>query len=238
LNDALYLYYLHLDDHAYLWWCDREGAVQSSGINFIQDLPYFLVLLLCLQRFNTDNWGVISAIQRPETTAGPHFISIPSTPSVDVTFDPDNKLRGHYGIVGRGTRAFIAKSESTDPRPGKTTLDKVELVLKTYWPEASRSREDEIIGKAMVIGESNPHVKGHIPDLICSYDFVEHSTGIIRNYLKVPSKGPRVFRVMLSRRMYPITELVGDEFWKVFWECFRCKCPSHCYYLFLNLRWY
>jgi Fungal protein kinase len=123
-------------------------------------------------------------------------------------------LRGHYGIVGRGTRVFIAESESTDPRPDKETLDGADLVLKTYWPETSRTPEDEIIGKAMEIGENNPHVEGHLPDLICLYDFVKRSTGIIRKQLGVATKGNRIFRVMLSRRLYPITDLKGKEFWK------------------------
>jgi Fungal protein kinase len=238
VNDAVYLYYLHIDDVAYLRWYDREGVIQSYGVNFIQDLPHFLVLLLCLQRFDADNWGVISAIRRPEKTPDQHFISIQLSPSVDVTFDPDNRLRGHYGIVGRGTRVFLARSESPDPRNSEKTLAKVGLVLKTYWPETSRTPENDILDMAMKIGENNRNVANHLPDLICSYDFVKHSTGIIREHLGLPTKGHRVFRVMLSRRLYPITELVGEKFWKAFWECFRCKCQSHCHHLFLNICWY
>ena len=237
MNDAIHLYYLHIDNIAYLWWCDRQGAIQSYGIDFIQNLPHFLVLLLCFQRFKADNWGIISAIKGPETTAKLYSISIPSSPSVDVAFDPDNKLRGHYGIVGRGTRAFLAKSKSTDPRNDKETLDGVDLVLKTYWPETSRIPEDEIIRKAMCIGKGDTRVKGHLPDLICSYDF-EYSTSIIRTCLGVATEANRVFRVMLSRRLYPITELIGEQFWKAFWECFRCKCRSHRHYLFPNFCWY
>jgi Fungal protein kinase len=232
---------LHIDDIAYLWWCDHEGVIQSYGINFIQDLPYFLVLLLCLQRFDANNWGVISAIQRPEMMPEQYSISIPLSPSVDITFNPHSKLYGcydRYAIVGRGTQVFLAESKSTDPRDGKKTLVKVDLVLKIYWPETSRTREDDIIEMATKIGETNPHVAGHLPDSICSYDFVEHSTGIIRKHLGVATKGNRIFRVMLSRRLYPITELVGEKFWNVFWECFRCKCQSDCHYLFLNFYLY
>ena len=238
LNDAIYLYWLHIDDIAYLWWCDREGVIQSYGINFIQDLPHFLVLLLCLQRFDADNWGVISAMRRPETTPEQHSISIPLSPSVDITFNPDNKLCGHSGIVGRGTQVFLVESMSIDPRDSKKTLAKVDLVLKTYWPETSRTREDDMIRTAMKIGETNPHVAGHLPDIICSYDFVEHSTGVIRKLLGIPTNGNRVLRVMLSRRLYPITELVGEGFWNAFWECFRCKCWSNYHHLFLKFYRY
>jgi hypothetical protein len=43
------------DDVASVWRYEREGAIQSCGINFVQDLPYFLVLLLAFQRFATYN---------------------------------------------------------------------------------------------------------------------------------------------------------------------------------------
>jgi hypothetical protein len=32
------------DDVAYVWWYDRQGAIQSHGINFVQYLPYFTCL--------------------------------------------------------------------------------------------------------------------------------------------------------------------------------------------------
>jgi hypothetical protein len=41
------------------WWYDNEGAIQSHGINFVQNLPHFLVLLLCFERFTLKDWGVI-----------------------------------------------------------------------------------------------------------------------------------------------------------------------------------
>jgi len=101
----------------------------------------------------------------------------------------------------------------------------MDLVVKVYWPEASRTGEAEIIKKACQIAEEDDDVKGHIPDLICSHDFKEHSTERIREALGISSKG-RVLRVMLFRRLYPITELIGEEFWKAFWECFLCECTS------------
>ncbi|KAF8875297.1 hypothetical protein BD779DRAFT_1563794 [Infundibulicybe gibba] len=32
----------------------------------------------------------------------------------------------------------------------------------------------------------------------------------------------RVLRLIVFRRLYPITNLVGAEFWEAFWDCFRC----------------
>ena len=33
----------------YNWWYDRHGAIQTSGLNFVKDLPRFLILLFACQ---------------------------------------------------------------------------------------------------------------------------------------------------------------------------------------------
>ena len=219
-----------VDDVAYVWWYDNEGSIQSHGINFVQDLPYFLVLLLCFDRFAPSDWGIITTLQ-PAGLSGRDGnccqLSIPSSPSaVEVDIDHSDKIRGHYGIVGRATQVLLASSESKDPRDADNSLKSMDVVVKVYWSEASQAGEGEIIERARQIAEQYEDVKGHIPDLICSHDFNEHSTKRIRDAIRIAPKGPRVLRVMLFRRLYPITELIGEEFWKAFWECFVCGCTS------------
>ncbi|KAG2124268.1 hypothetical protein BD769DRAFT_884244 [Suillus cothurnatus] len=46
-----------VDDVMWIWYYDRQGIIQSSGINFIQDLTRFMVLLYALQRFKLEDWG-------------------------------------------------------------------------------------------------------------------------------------------------------------------------------------
>jgi hypothetical protein len=46
-----------LEDVAWVWCYDRQGIIQYSGINFIQDLPRFMVLLYALQRFSLADWS-------------------------------------------------------------------------------------------------------------------------------------------------------------------------------------
>jgi len=41
----------------YIWYFDRQDAIQSAGFNFIHDLPRFLVLLLIMQRLPYAGWG-------------------------------------------------------------------------------------------------------------------------------------------------------------------------------------
>jgi len=37
------------DGIIYIWYFDHQDAIQCAGINFVQDLPRFLVLLLAMQ---------------------------------------------------------------------------------------------------------------------------------------------------------------------------------------------
>ncbi|KAJ7203174.1 hypothetical protein C8J57DRAFT_1101423 [Mycena rebaudengoi] len=41
----------------WIWIYDREGCIQTSGIDFTQDLPRLAVLLFALQRFQLKHWG-------------------------------------------------------------------------------------------------------------------------------------------------------------------------------------
>jgi hypothetical protein len=205
-----------------VWWYDNEGAIQSHGINFIQDLPYFLVLLVCFQRFTPEDWGVISAFKPNKDSVDRCFLSFPSSPPLDIVIHQEDKLRDHFGIVGRATQMLHATSQSKDPRDAHKSLGNVELVVKVYWPEASRIGEAQIIHTAHSIAQENDDVMGHLPDLIYSHDFVEYSTKGIRALFGIPIKGHRLLRVMLFRRLYPITDLIGEKFWKAFWECFHC----------------
>ena len=216
-----------VDDVAYVWWYDTEGAIQSYGINFIEDLPHFLVLLLCFDRFSVKDWGIVSEFT--ERAAGDCVLSIPDPSCPDSTFTIDinqtQKIRGHFGIVGRATQMLSATSQSTilGRRGESRDLKNTELVLKAYWPEESRVNEAEIIDEVGRIAEGNGQVEGHLPDLIWARDFEEYSTKNIRMACGLKSESHRVLRVMLFRRLYPITDLTGDRFWKAFWECFRCK---------------
>jgi Fungal protein kinase len=217
------------DDVAYVWWYDKKGAIQSYGINFVQDLPYFLVLLLCFQCFTSEDWGIVSAFRPRDQHCGFLFPSSDNR-SVSVTISENDKLHGHYRLVGRATKIFLALSKSPHPRKAGENLGGIELAVKVYWPEGSLTREMEIIDAAQQLGETYDEVNGHVPDLICSHDFGECSTATIRDSLGVKSEGHRILRVMLFRRLYPITGLTGEKFWKAFWDCFICELlhPFHC----------
>jgi hypothetical protein len=46
------------DDIVWLWYYDKQGCIQSEGLNFVQDLPSFLVLLYAFQCMTLEQWGL------------------------------------------------------------------------------------------------------------------------------------------------------------------------------------
>jgi hypothetical protein len=52
----------------WVWYYDRQGIIQSDGINIIADFPRFL-LLQVFQRFTLEDWGVIPSLNPDATRA-------------------------------------------------------------------------------------------------------------------------------------------------------------------------
>ena len=108
----------------WIWWYDRQGAIQTQGINFVQDLPRFLILLFAFQRFKLEDWGfntildpqseIIHGLKKvhksnrflPES----HFVFPPPELSVsapvETTVLTKSPVHHVYSLVGRGTSVF------------------------------------------------------------------------------------------------------------------------------------
>src|SRR5258705_8461538 len=108
-----------------------------------------------------------------------------------------DKIQDHFGIVGQATQMLPATSQLNDLQYVDRNLGDMDLVVKVYWPEASRAREGQIIEKARQIMKGNDAVDGHLPDLICSHDFEEYSTKRIRIVFGIATESHRVLWVML-----------------------------------------
>ena len=207
------------DDVVHVWWFDRQGAIQSHGINFVQNLPHFLVLLLAFQRMSQEDWGINTHLRRLDASGCLHF-SLPESSPVNVVINPDDVVYRQFSLQGRGTTVVGADKKR---------------VVKVSWPEATRTNEAAIIKRALE-GKS-PHTRGHLPEFFCSYDFDEFSTSLIRGDLGIEyeKRGARTLRILLFNRLSPITKLTGEAFWKAFWECYYCEfalfhsISRHCY---------
>ena len=102
-------------------------------MNFIQDLPRFLVLLLAFQRFTLEDWG-INTVLNPDAhkfhdaaTSDEVNVAIQSSPfefqfpasgsneGTKVEINPKELLYGRLGLRGRATRVVGATSQSRHP---------------------------------------------------------------------------------------------------------------------------
>lgn len=92
-----------LDDVVHVWWYNNESIIQSHGINFVQDLPQCLVLLLCFEHFTPKYWGIILNFKFTGQETDKCLLSLSLSPplsAVDIVIDLTNKIQDHFRIVG------------------------------------------------------------------------------------------------------------------------------------------
>ncbi|KAG1803457.1 hypothetical protein EV424DRAFT_1647590 [Suillus variegatus] len=212
-----------VDDVMWIWYYDRQGIIQCSGINFIQDLPRFMVLLYALQRFELHDWG--NKVFLPVQVEGKrcHEIKIKDEKlgEVDLLLHTSyNRRVTRYGLQGRATNVVSVASEALTKK-----YDNLQdgMVAKIFWGEASRTSEPEILDKVDEIAKVHSSVKGHIPELLWHYKFT-NSTSAIREALGVPdpTTGSRILYILVFRKLKPITELYGRELFDVWYQCILC----------------
>jgi hypothetical protein len=126
---------------------------------------------------------------------------------------------------------FLFPASATSPAVDislETTLhDHLEswvVPLASHLPAASR-QIPEIVGKFWGFG-------ARFKNLLATHARREiigeaAKRGECEGSLFVPTTWPDIqlpiSDKLLFRRLYPITNLIGDKFWEVFWECFRCE---------------
>jgi hypothetical protein len=139
----------------------------------------------------------------------------------DKTYSTDDAyVRKHHiwGLNGRKTCVREMRRHS-DP--------KVPVAVKIAWQKVSRTSEAEIFDHLGPVAKDDPMIKGHIPELFCEETFAEYSTGTFRTQAGMPPEtegtGCRVLRITVYSMLDGcITDLRGDDFWKVLLQCFDC----------------
>ena len=218
------------DERVHIWFYDRQGAIQSYGLDIIKNLPHFFVLLLALQRLDLEGWGFAPSLSfdtdnnysaqldvtlhKPAGTLEPHV----QQPAARIKFSHDQALRTHWGLVGRATTVY--ECDLTDHPP-------MEQVVKLSWPEVSRTPEPEILKE---LGEiPDERVKGHIPVLLASQMPTMMDTNLIRKRLGtspqphfLESRGPRRLVIIVFRKLLPVWDLTPDGFFDVWMQCLLC----------------
>jgi hypothetical protein len=190
------------------WWYDRQGAIQTSGFDFVKDLPRFLILLFAWQRFTEADWGILRLGQPGQTFTCDN--------DVKITIDEGRRrLCRPYDITGRGTTVVEATSTCAQ-------LKGLPLVVKFSFPEESRIPETEIL-------DTVKKKAGHLPDVadhVLHYTAMKstgYSTSHIRERLKLNIKGARKLTIVVFEKLEgDISTLDGIEMWKVAYQIDRC----------------
>ncbi|KAG1805969.1 uncharacterized protein BJ212DRAFT_796838 [Suillus subaureus] len=213
-----------IDDVMWIWYYDRQGTIQSSGINFIQDLPRFMVLLYALQRFELEDWGR-SKDFLPVQVEGKrcHEFKIKDVElgEVDLLLHTSHdESVTHYGLQGRATNVVPVTS---DALAKKYESIQDGMVAKIFWGEANRTSEPEILKRVEEIAKAHDTVKDHIPELLWHHT-ITNPTSAIREALGVPepTMGSGVLYILAFRKLHPITKLHGKELFDVWYQCILC----------------
>ncbi|KAG1869234.1 hypothetical protein C8R48DRAFT_700775 [Suillus tomentosus] len=220
------------NDIIYLWWFDRQHTIQCAGINFVQDLPRFVVLLFIMQRMGYKQWGLHPLFEPEPGYEGEIIVEYEDDTEghnkkrcIDLTLDLNSEKRTtHFGLRGRATTLFPVKSKALSALPRRSHFlnESTELVAKLFWPEEARQSEPEILEEVYKIASADPDVLGHVPEMVWFHKFEDTSTAIIRKALGIDDAGSRVLYIIVFRKLDPITTLSGEEFLLAWWEAVKC----------------
>ncbi|ETW83439.1 hypothetical protein HETIRDRAFT_426692 [Heterobasidion irregulare TC 32-1] len=193
------------DDVMWIWWCNRQGAIQTEGIDFVHDLPHFLILLFALQRFELDNWWFnISLDQQPHaihsSDPASRGIGIGSTRYIKLMVlrasgklarnHNQYELAGASGVWPGWAMHCSGKVESSGNSPvagGATVASKLstelqEVTVKIYWQEELRSYQAEGPREASMMGFKMDAL-GHHPDPLFTHITTLVSTAFMKAWL-------------------------------------------------------
>ncbi|CAE6432659.1 unnamed protein product [Rhizoctonia solani] len=192
-----------IDATIWVWWYDRQGAIQSSGIDFIGNLPHFLVLLLALQRSTIGNWGfddeLDPSITRRHTPQDP--VSEDTTNAAPQSL-ADNGQRGRpgrQGPTGPRQRSSSNKTRRGSPskcRRGSSSNSQRGSPGNSRRDSSSNSRQNSVDPQAPLTElEINPNFKIRYTVPIQSF---------LHNPFRLKGKSTNVFRVTSSTGQSPL----------------------------------
>lgn len=216
------------DEILWIWCFDRQGSIQTTGINFVDDFPSFLVLLYAFQRLTLEQFGLnprlddrvrhMHSCPDPNNNeiAEPAEWSVPID-TLELRLEPP-AIYSNLVLKGRGTVVVKARDATTSHV----------YAVKIYWPEEHRPHEASIISEARNRAGNQLDITNHLPRVISSMDF-PHTTGRIRSMVGLTPREEghprrRVLRVIVFDMLQPITTLATDAFVRAWLQCVRYEC--------------
>ena len=213
---------------AWVWYYDRQGCLQSEGIDFLREFPSFLVLLFAFQHLTLEQWGLnprlddrIKRAHLGTFDRDSEGVHVPTEWLVKIGSTEVKLLAGSTiytsGFTGRGTVVIEARSIVDNP-PKR-------LVVKVYWPDEVRANEAIIISKARHAAKGDTGILDHLPQVIDHEDF-EFRTGRVRysQNLEGSRHQSQVMRVIIGY-LEPIITLQHEHFVRAWLETVVCEYP-------------
>ncbi|KAG2071116.1 hypothetical protein BDR04DRAFT_523485 [Suillus decipiens] len=214
-----------VDNVMWIWYYDRQGTIQSSGINFIEDLPRFMVLLYALQRFRPEDQGRnkdFFPVQAERKQCHEFQTTDEELGQVDLPLlhtSHDQRVT-HCGLQGRATNVVPVTSKALAK---KYTNIQDGMVANISCGEADRTSEPKILYKVVVIARVYATVKDRVSELLWHHTFT-NPTSAIREVLGVPgpTTGSRILHIFIFRKLQTITKLQEKEFFDACFQCILC----------------
>ncbi|KAG8895404.1 hypothetical protein FRB99_000606 [Tulasnella sp. 403] len=198
----------------FLWWYDREGIICSTGLDFVKDLPWYIVLLITFQRLDNQGWGILPLITQPCQI-------IPRVnPPGDLLFVLGNVRRSVYCLRGQGNAIYDVTPVAPDTR---------QFVAKLGWPATSRTSEvqmyEEIRKEVDKLDKDDMDridIEGHVADLVAYRRMPEYETRFIRDDVGISSTCNRQLTIAIFPKLRPIHTITdGDQLIRVLWDVIR-----------------
>lgn len=217
------------DDILWLWWFDREGTIQSHGLNFITDFHVFVSLLAILQRFNLKHWGRdtlfgVNSGKYQDSESHEIYLRFPSgdkdgpRPGVEITV---KLLSGatKVGPCSTDTKHYLEKGYMSFGYQARLVTTGIVHLLARW---SLLQRLAGVYARDVMDGLGP--VCGHTPSIMetqqhFSVDLVENVLGIQRTGSK---KRYRMRRILVCYKLSPITDLKDLDLMTVWLDCFRC----------------
>lgn len=136
-----------LDDVLWIWWFDRQNIIQTTGLNFVLNLPHLACLLIAFQRFTLRDWGIEEELIDDAGNGltrtlyqqfGPFILKFENDIAVKVYPAYLNSTGSR--IQGRATCILVSQIQF--PLPQSLYYDGY-VAVKFAWPEIRRRLEAE-----------------------------------------------------------------------------------------------
>ncbi len=164
----------------------------------MRNAPYFLLVLLAMQRFDSVDWGIPKGF--PESTPGDDLIPLPG--SADLLVNWRKPLHRSFQLSGRSTVLF-------EGRP-RTSSEAVKALNISY-RERSRLTEDYIVARALEVVSPKFPLSKHLPH--CSFaEDVAHDTSWIRAFLGDDVSASLIPRLTVWEMLTPILRVPDSNF--------------------------